>query len=200
MGVYMSHYYTFDPTLKSELKTYQTTVKGVSFSFLSDRGVFSQDHLDYGSKVLIESIEVLSPGIKVLDMGSGIGVIGIILKKLFKDIELTQADVNLRAVELNLENLKLNQVKGEVIESNLFEKITGSFDLIVSNPPIRTGKEVIYKLYMDAHQRLLDDGVLAIVVRKQQGAKSTITYLESFFKEVKVVNKSKGFYVIHAYK
>lgn len=200
MGVYMSHYYQYDPTLKSELKTYQTTVRGVSFSFLSDRGVFSQDHLDYGSKVLIESIEVLSPGVKVLDMGSGIGVVGIILKKLFKEIKLTQADVNLRAIELNKENLKLNQVEGEVIESNLFEKINGSFDLIISNPPIRTGKEVIYKLYMDAYHRLLDDGVLAIVVRKQQGAKSTITYLEAFFKSVKVVTKSKGFYVIHAYK
>ena len=196
----MSHYFINDEKLNHEESTYRLTIFSHNFSFTTDRGVFSKDGLDYGSKTLIEAIKIEENTHSLLDMGCGVGVMGIILKKINPKLNLTMCDVNLRAVELAKRNANQNNIEANILVSDLFEKIEGKFDLIMSNPPIRAGKKVIYALYRDAKDHLNDGGSLWIVVRKQQGAKSTIDYLKTLYKEVFVPVKDKGFYVICAIK
>ena len=196
----MSHYFINDDKLNHEESTYRLTIFSHNFSFTTDRGVFSKDGLDYGSKTLIEAIKIEENTHSLLDMGCGVGVMGIILKKINPKLNLTMCDVNLRAVELAKRNANQNNIEANILVSDLFEKIEGKFDLIMSNPPIRAGKKVIYALYRDAKDNLNDGGRLWIVVRKQQGAKSTIEYLKTLYKEVDVPVKDKGFYVICAIK
>ena len=110
-------------------------------------------------------------------------------------------DVNKRALHLAEKNADANRVASlcQVIESNMYEHITDIYDLIITNPPIRAGKEVVYGILDGARDRLEVDGELWMVIRKDQGAKSTIKHLEPNY-NVEVVTKSKGFYVIKATK
>ena len=196
----MSHYFKNDPNLKSQTHTYEVEVLGKHFKFISDKGVFSKDHLDTGTFALISNINIDGAAKTLLDVGSGIGVIGIILKKVYPGLDVSQIDVNLRALNLNRKNNQLNQVDTNVFESDLFSNVFHKFDIIVSNPPIRTGKETIYKLYSDAYKHLNNNGQLWIVVRKDQGAKSTIAYLKTIFDQVELIKRHKGFYVISGQK
>ncbi|WP_162146979.1 class I SAM-dependent methyltransferase [Acholeplasma granularum] len=195
----MSHYFKNDLNLKSEEFTYDVNILDNPFTFISDRGVFSANHLDTGSEILIKSIEVENKK-TLLDIGSGIGVIGVILKKVYPFLDVTQIDINKRALSLNEKNNELNNVTTKVIESDLFENVQETFDVIVSNPPIRTGKKVIYKLYADSYKHLNSNGTLWIVVRKDQGAKSTIDYLKTMYQNVEIMKRHKGFYVIKGQK
>lgn len=196
----MSHYFENDPNLISEEKTYELHLFDHGFKFISDKGVFSKNHLDEGSKALLTYIDINDDAKTLLDVGSGIGVIGIILKKVYPDLNISQIDINQRALDLNIKNNALNQVETIVFESDLFSKVTDTFDVIVSNPPIRTGKSNIYKLYKEAFKHLNKQGSLWIVVRKDQGAKSTIIYLSTIYQRVEIVKRHKGFYVICAQK
>ena|SRR5690554_266373 len=195
----MRHYFIHDETLESKPFFFKINLFNEPFTFKSDQGVFSKNELDYGSKTLLKTIKIGNHQ-KVLDIGCGIGIMGIILKRLNPKITLLMSDVHKRAVELAKENIKLNQVDAHVVESNLFEAIDETFDLILSNPPIRAGKKVIYALYQEAHTHLNDGGSLWLVVRKNQGAKSTVHYLKTLFKEVFIKEKDKGYYVIYATK
>lgn len=194
----MSHYFINDPHLKSNEKTYHTTLFDMNFKFIADSGVFSQKGLDYGTKTLLTYLSLDGNEQEILDVGCGIGVIGIILKKKYPQLNITMSDVNLRALELAGKNASLNNVSVNIIESDLYENINQKFDVIISNPPIRAGKKIIYKLYTDARNHLNDGGFLWIVVRKQQGAKSTVDFLKTLYQTVLVVKKDKGFHIIQA--
>ena len=196
----MSHYFINDDKLDHQESTYNLTLFGMNLKLTTDKGVFSRDGLDYGSKTLIEAIQIDEKTTSLLDMGCGVGVMGIVLKKQYPNLKLTMSDVNLRAVELAKKNALANKVEANILASDLFTQIEDSFDLIMSNPPIRAGKKVIYTLYADAYKHLNNEGSLWIVVRKQQGAKSTIDYLKTIYREVLVHTKDKGFYVIQAIK
>jgi 16S rRNA (guanine1207-N2)-methyltransferase len=71
--------------------------------------------------------------------------------------------------------------------------------MIVTNPPIRAGKEVVYKILLGAKDYLKSDGELWFVIRKNQGAKSALKDLETYY-EMKIMDRSKGFYSIKAKK
>lgn len=195
----MSHYFTNDETSKHQETSYRVSLFGYQFEFITDKGVFSLNGLDYGSKVLIEHVKITQEK-SLLDVGCGVGPIGIILKKIHPDLTVSASDVNRRALELAKRNSKQNQVQINVIESNLFENIQEKFDVIISNPPIRAGKKIIYQLYQEAYTHLNDEGSLWIVVRKQQGAPSTIDFLKTIYREVLIVKRDKGYYVILAIK
>lgn len=198
----MEQYFTNNPNLKSELRTIIYKYKGYELTFYSDNGVFSKDKLDYGSNLLLDTIfkYINKDNLKILDVGCGYGFLGVSLSKI-KNAQVTMCDVNKRALHLAEKNAEANGVKDlcQVIESNMYEHITDRYDLIITNPPIRAGKEVVYGILDGARDRLEVDGELWMVIRKDQGAKSTITHLENIY-NVEVVTKSKGFYIIKAKK
>ena len=165
------------------------------FYFYTDNGVFSKDGLDFGSRLLLESIPLDEFGGKVLDMGCGYGVFGIILNKI-TSCYVDMVDVNLRALHLTKRNVEVNCCSNiSVFESNVYENIHSKYSCIVTNPPIRAGKEIVYDMVMNAGKYLLDNGKLFLVIRKEQGAKSLIIDLKKYY-DVIVLNRKKGFYIL----
>ena len=171
----MEHYFTNNEQLKSELRDITYTLDDTNFTFISDNGVFSKNKIDYGSKFLVETMlkQINKTHISILDMGCGYGFIGIVLAKKLDSL-VTLADVNKRALHLAKENSKVNKVEAHIIESNIYDKISDTFDIIVTNPPIRAGKKVVEGMLLGASSYLKDDGELGCVIRKDQGAKSMV--------------------------
>lgn len=196
----MEQYFTNNPNLKSELRTIIYKYKGLTLSFFSDNGVFSKDKLDFGSTLLLETVfdKVNKENLNILDVGCGYGFMGISLAKIM-NAQVTMCDVNKRALHLAEKNASENGVADsvKVIESNIYQNITDIYDLIITNPPIRAGKEIVYGILDGARDRLKAKGELWFVIRKDQGAKSTIKHMAVSY-DVEVVTKSKGFYIIRA--
>ncbi|MBR2678967.1 MAG: class I SAM-dependent methyltransferase [Bacilli bacterium] len=181
--------------LPSKITKTEAFVLGNKFIFCTDNGVFSKDGLDFGSRLLLESIPLEEVGGKVLDMGCGYGVFGIVLNKILS-CEVDMVDVNLRALHLCDLNIKENKCTNiRVFESNCYEKINSKYSCIITNPPIRAGKKIVYDIVMNAKNYLEDGGNLFLVIRKEQGAKSLIVDLKEIY-NVEVLNKKKGFFII----
>lgn len=195
------HYYTERPTTEHKRAEFETVVRGVPFIFATDAGVFSKGGLDFGSRLLMESMR-LPERAKVLDVGCGYGPIGIAAAKLYPQSQVTMIDVNERAVELARENAKRNEVANvEVLVSDLYEQVASrSFDVILTNPPIRAGKSVVHAIFTGAVDLLRQEGSMWIVIQKKQGAPSALAKLEELFERVKEENKKKGYRIFHAIK
>ena len=181
--------------LPSKMVKTAAFILGKKFVFFTDNGVFSKDGLDFGSRLLLESIPLGEVGGKVLDMGCGYGVFGIVLNKV-TSCEVDMVDVNLRAMHLAELNIKENRCIGvNVFESNCYENINSKYSCIITNPPIRAGKKIVYDIVMNARDYLEENGHLFLVIRKEQGAKSLIVDLEKLY-TVEVLNKKKGFFIL----
>ena len=168
----MDHYFTNNQNLKSEIRTLSYNYKNITIDFFSDNGVFSKNHLDYGSRLLIETfLKNESDYENILDLGCGYGLIGISLAKITGK-NITMCDVNKRALHLCERNIAANKVNAKVIESNVYENILDKYDVIITNPPIKAGKKVILEFLINAKIHLNDGGRLWFVMRKDQGAKS----------------------------
>ena len=198
----MSHYFVNDEKVVSKPRSINYSINGVDFSLQSDNGVFSKNDLDKGSELLIETLLPIDLGKNVLDIGCGIGVIGLTLAYFTPSLNVCLTDVNTRALSLcnaNANTLKLSQ-RVTILQSDIYQKIEGKFTSIVSNPPIRAGKKVTYEIYKGALEHLVDSGSLYIVVRKNQGAPSVMSYLEELFGNVALLAREKGYYVLKATK
>ncbi len=190
----MGQYFTNDKLPSNVVKT-SCTVLGNKFIFLTDNGVFSKNGLDFGSRLLLETIPLEEVGGKILDMGCGYGVFGIVISKL-TSAHVDMVDVNLRALHLATRNARENGVSNvSIFESNVYQNVSSKYSSIVTNPPIRAGKKVVYDIVMNAKNYLEDDGKLFLVIRKEQGAKSLIVDLEKIY-TVDILKKSKGFFII----
>ncbi len=195
----MEHYFTNNEALKSELRTIDYKYQDFVFHFNSDNGVFSKNKIDFGSRLLVETIlETQEISGEILDIGCGYGFMGIVLAKIFQ-CKATLVDVNKRAVHLAKMNIKENKVEGDAVESNIYENVTNRYDCIITNPPIRAGKKVVLEILLGAEEYLKEEGTLWFVIRKDQGAKSIIKELEQKYK-INLVKKEKGFYIITAKK
>lgn len=191
----MSQYFDNDKNIKSERKLINFSFNDKNFSLYTDNGVFSKDKLDYGTRILLENIDINNLKGRVLDLGCGIGVVGIILGTLNKNISIDMVDINERAIILTKDNVKFNNINNNVFVSNVYSNINGKYNYIITNPPIRAGKEVVRKFLLGGYDYLTDDGILYFVMRKDHGVKSMIKELENIY-EVDIVNKEKGFYIV----
>jgi len=184
--------------LPSKRRTFFCQMGDKKFEFVTDNGVFSKSGLDHGSRMLLESIKDKVSG-RILDLGCGYGPIGIILASLC-ETEAVLVDINPRAVTLAKENARKNQVDVSIVEGDGYEAVSGLFDWIITNPPVRAGKKVFYPWLQNANEHLAKDGNLVFVMKKDQGAPSAIKYLADFYQEIKVLNKKSGYYVINCKK
>lgn len=195
MGDYMGQYFSNDD-LKSEIKTYKTKIFDKEFCFNTDNGVFSKSKLDFGTRTLLENLPLDKLHGSVLEIGCGYGVVPIILSKVCNAESFEGVDVNKRAIYLANINSKQNKCVGVTFyESNCYESVNKKYNFIITNPPIRAGKKIVYEIVMNAKDYLLDKGELYIVINKDQGAKSLVKDLSRVY-VVDVIAKNKGFWVI----
>ena len=190
------HYYTENPASAHDERRIVLSILGQELTFTTDAGVFSRDGLDRGTELLLEALPELTG--RVLDLGCGWGAVGVALGKKYPTLGIVMTDINSRAVELARRNLAANGVKAEVVQGDGFQSVAGDFDAIVTNPPIRAGKAVIYGLFAQARDRLRPGGALYLVIRKQQGAPSALKYLREIYAGAEVIDRGSGFHVIRA--
>jgi len=190
------HYYTAQPESKHKPGVVTYTYREEALRFETDSGVFSRTEIDKGTDILLRALPETVGG-DVLDMGCGYGVIGVAVGKHWPGTRITMADVNERACGLSQQNAQKNGVSAQVIVSDGYEKVLGNqYDLILQNPPIRAGKAVIYQMFADAATCLKAGGQLWLVIRKQQGAPSALTYLRTLYQQADVVEKEAGYWII----
>lgn len=199
----MDHYYSSKPTSESNRETWKTKIDGKSFTFTTDAGVFSKNKIDQGSEVLMTTAATLEyPTGNILDVGCGYGPIGLYMAQNFPERQIEMIDVNKRAIELAKLNANQNHVSNvEIYQSNLFENVENKqFAAILSNPPIRAGKQVVHEILEKAHDYLVEDGLLLIVIQKKQGAPSAKKKMEEVFGNVERINLEKGYWILASKK
>lgn len=195
------HYYSAKPTATHEPHEFELTLRGRKFVFVTDAGVFSKKGIDYGSKFLIEEMEIQQHD-QVLDVGCGYGPIGLCAAALANSGKVTMIDINERAVMLCRTNANRNGISNvTIMQSDLLAQVAEqSFDKILTNPPIRAGKETVHRIFEQSFEALVPGGQLWVVIQKKQGAPSAFTKLGSLFDSVMEVGKDKGFRIYKAVK
>lgn len=196
------HYYSKNPQTKSNPREWTDVLRGEKFRFQTDAGVFSKSEVDFGSRLLIETYVEAEIDGPVLDVGCGYGPIGMAVAKASPHKQVHMVDVNTRAIELAKTNVEKNGVSNvRIYESDGLSAVEASdFSAILTNPPIRAGKDTIFRFYEEAAEKLADGGSLWVVIQKKQGAPSTQVKLEELFGEVRVVDKKKGYFIFEARK
>ena len=191
-------YYEKNPTADHDIHELRVRLLDTPMTFLTDAGVFSKRMVDYGSQVLLNTLDLESDK-TLLDVGCGYGPLGLTLGKVF-GVQATLIDINSRALDLARANAEKNQVKARIFQSNIYEEVEGNFDYIVSNPPIRAGKSVVHEIIKGAFRHLEDQGSLTIVIQKKQGAPSAKAKMEEVFGNCQILKKDKGYYILESVK
>lgn len=191
-------YFAENPDAKHDIHKLKVELLGQQMTFLTDAGVFSKKMIDYGSRVLLSALE-FSKKETLLDVGCGYGTLGLTLAKA-QELEVTLVDINQRALDLARKNADANQVSANIFQSNVYEHVTGQFHHIISNPPIRAGKQVVHEVISGSYDHLLADGDLTIVIQKKQGAPSAKAKMEEVFGNCETLKKDKGYYILRSVK
>ena len=189
------HYYTAAPASAHEERHFDVAFTGKMLRFETDAGVFSKQHVDPGSLLLCRSLPDDLSG-DVLDMGCGWGAMTVLTLAAHPDVRMTMADVNERALALAEGNVRANGMQATALLSDGFSRVEGLFDAVITNPPIRAGKAVIYGMFEDARAHLKPGGRLFLVIRKQQGAPSALKFLQSVYAQAQVIERDGGYWII----
>ncbi len=190
----MSYYFDKDTNVESKEITIKAEINDKIYTFKTDNNVFSKKGLDFGTRTLLESIDIKNINGDVLDFGCGYGPIGIYIKSNTNS-NVDMIDINNRALSLARKNSILNRVEVNIFESDIYSNVTKKYDFIITNPPIRVGKKILYEILIKASEHLKENGHLIFVINKDQGAKSVIRDMQKYY-QVNLINKNKGFYVI----
>ncbi|MBN8194287.1 class I SAM-dependent methyltransferase [Bacillus sp. NTK074B] len=197
-----NHYYSHNPDVESNPQTITFDLRGHTFRFKTDQGVFSKKEVDFGSRVLIETFELPDVEGSLLDVGCGYGPIGISLAKEYHDRTVHMVDVNERALSLAEENAKENKIQNvRIYQSDRYAKVVETnFAAILTNPPIRAGKGTVHSILENSYEHLSELGELWVVIQKKQGAPSAMDKMETLFSNVEIVTRKKGYYILKSVK
>ena len=191
-------YYAENPDAAHDIHELRVELLGQKMTFLTDAGVFSKKMIDFGSQLLLKCLE-MEEGDNLLDVGCGYGPLGLSLVKAY-GVQATMVDINKRALELAQQNAAKNQVAATIFQSNIYEQVEGLFDHVISNPPIRAGKQVVHEIIEKSMDHLVNGGDLTIVIQKKQGAPSAKAKMEEVFGNCEIVKKDKGYYILRSVK
>lgn len=173
--------------------------------FNTDSGVFSKNQVDYGSRVLLESVVAdwqPQPEATIIELGSGYGPVAIALAKTYPAVRVIGVEINQRAQLLSIENARLNRVENVTFinEDATDVSVETLATVVVTNPPIRAGKAVIQAFVNQAHQSLQPEGLLYVVIQKKQGAPSMSKHMEEVFGNVEKLTQDKGYWILKSIK
>ena len=190
----MSYYFDKETNIESKEVTTRAEIGGKLYTFKTDNNVFSKKGLDFGTRTLLENIDIKNISGDILDFGCGYGPVGIyIASNTASNIDMI--DINERALKLAKDNAIINRVNVNIFESDIYSNISKKYDYIITNPPIRVGKKILYEILIGAKEHLNKNGHLIFVINKDQGAKSTMKDMENYY-NVRLICKNKGFFVI----
>ena len=195
-----THYYTDNRSLPENRKDHPFRFNDRTYVFTTDDGVFAKRGVDYGTQLLLKNAVKEELSGTVLDLGCGYGVISVIIASMFPGCRVVGSDVNSRALELTLLNASKNGTAVEAVLSDGFAEIPYTVDAVITNPPVRAGKQKIYALFDDAYAHLRDGGVFLAVMRRQHGAESAVRKLSALFGSCTVADRDKGFWILRAVK
>ena len=194
------HYFTERPASEIKERSFRQVIKNTGLYLTSVSGVFAfGNKVDRASRLLIG---VFSPsGKTVLDLGCGYGAIGLFIKALYPGQAVYLSDINERAVEYATMNALKNRLEVRTVKSDLFSSLDAmTFDDIVTNPPIASGKKLLTNLIRQAYDRLNPDGALWLVAYHNKGGSTLRTIMENCFSNVSDVAKSGGIRVYRSVK
>ncbi len=196
-----SHYFTAQPETPSAPRQFNVALRGVELTLTSDRGTFSHGRGDTGSLVLAKKMEVPDTG-DILDLGCGYGLLGLIAAKLAPSAHVTLVDINERATRLAAENANANAIANVEVLTGDAPAVLGerTFDVVLCNPPIRAGKDEVFRLLADAAARLRQGGALWLVIRTSQGAKSRIRDIAPLFANIETISRKWGYRIFRCDK
>lgn len=198
------HYYTKQPAVSHDEKTITGKIGEMTLSLTTDRGVFSKDKLDEGSKILAETFidQVEEGDFNVIELGSGYGPIALGIAKAYPNSHVTGVELNERAFNLSLRNAEQNNLLNVtfVCEDATAFDAPIKFQHVVINPPIRAGKQVVHAFVDKAYQLLEAKGALWVVIQKKQGAPSMRKHMEQVFGNVERVNLQSGYWILKSIK
>jgi len=191
------HYFSPDPDSRVEYGLIDTVLRGRRYRFLTASGIFSAKRVDNGTRVLVEAMPIPGAG-RLLDVGCGIGVIGLVAAVESPSLEVTLTDVNPRATMVAARNVeRMGLVNVRVLKGSLYEPVEGErFDVVVSNPPISAGmRKVVEPLVSGARDHLVVGGRLLVVVQSNKGGRTLAGFLDEWFGGHEVVERRSGYRV-----
>ena len=190
------HYFSPQPEARGRRHTFTATLRGHAFTFVTGAGVFSRSHVDAGTRLLIEHMQVHASD-RFLDLGCGYGVVGVVAARLAHPGQVTMVDINQRAIGLARENLRLNRVtNAEAKQGDGFGPVAGEvFSVIALNPPIRAGLPVVHALIEQAGHHLSLGGRFYLVARTRQGALRLAEKMREVIGNVEEVARGGGYRV-----
>jgi 16S rRNA (guanine1207-N2)-methyltransferase len=174
-------------------------VRGFDLHLETQAGIFSHRGVDAGTRLLIEAMRV-SPTARVLDLGCGYGVIGIVAAKLAERGGAVLVDSDIRATRLAARNLALNGItNAEIVLGDGVHDLPrrSRFNVVASNPPTHSGREVLDEFVAGAYGVLKPRGQLFMVVNRLLSLRREV---ERVFANVETVARSGGFIVVRATK
>jgi 16S rRNA (guanine1207-N2)-methyltransferase len=195
-------YYAVNPMADHDEYLIDYHVDGIDLKFTTDAGVFSKKRVDYGSGVLIKKMaEIVFPIANILDVGTGYGPLGLFAAKLWPEQIVEMVDVNERGLKLAQKNAALNGIRNvKIYSSDVYNQVepTKKFGLILTNPPIRAGKNVVSDILTGAKEHLVENGIILVVIQKKQGEPSARNLLKTTFGNCTILKRDKGYYVLQA--
>jgi 16S rRNA (guanine1207-N2)-methyltransferase len=195
-------YYATNPVVDHDEHVIDYQIDGIDLKFTTDAGVFSKKRVDYGSGVLIkEMTKLVFPNDNILDVGTGYGPLGLFAAKLWPEQIVEMVDVNERGLKLAQKNAALNGISNvKIYSSDVYNQveIAKKFGLILTNPPIRAGKNVVADILTGAKAHLVENGIILAVIQKKQGEPSARKLLRNTFGNCTILKRDKGYYVLQA--
>lgn len=200
-----SHYFSPQPLKSGAIseQTFDISVSSITLSMSTDSGTFSKDKLDTGSELLLTTFVSRKANYNsICDLGCGWGAMGCFIAAHLPRATIHMCDINPRAVQLARQNAEQN----DLLNTNVWcgEGLSAArseyFDLVVCNPPIRAGNAVIQKLFEDAQRCLKAGGVLCVVIRTAQGAKSWQKKLSRQFGNCETIALESGYRILQSTK
>ena len=190
------HYFSEEPFIHGKYFRFEDYIRGFRVIIVSSPGVFSSKRIDKGTRLLVEHM-IIRDGWRILDLGTGYGIIGIIAAKLAPNGYVIMTDINKQAIKLARMNLKINNVKNaEVRWGDLYEPVRGlKFDTIVCNPPISAGLKVCSRIIEEAPNYLNANGLLQIVARHNKGGRRLMNLMEKVLGNVEIIASEGGYRV-----
>jgi 16S rRNA (guanine1207-N2)-methyltransferase len=193
------HYFSREPAVPSQPRVIETRIAGHKLVLTTDRGVFSHGKIDRATRLLAETMQIPSFA-RVLDLGCGYGVLGIAAALIEPTCQVTMVDINARACQLALQNARANGVGTvEVVVGDARQVLRGrEFDVVVTNPPCRTGRAAVLALFEWSAGVLTPRGQLWCVIHTSKGARRYARDLGQWFEEIETMAMAGGFRVLRA--